>query len=333
MKNRQIVLKSYPKGMPSEEDFDIQKTTVEDIPEDGVLIKTKFISIDPYMRGRMSELHQNNMTFKLDQPIEGGIVGEVVKSNTMMFRKGDIVAGFLPWKEYVVAYGWEVNKVQTRNYPSSYALSALGIAGLSAYFGITEIGKPKEGETLFVTSAAGGVGSMAGQIGKILGCHVVGVCGSDEKVRYVKEELGFDDAFNYKDVEDMEETVKKYCPEGIDVFFDNVGGPIEDAAMKHINKFARIIVCGQISHYNDEKRPQGPRVASQLISKSALMQGFMVRDYRKRFKEGVNQLVEWMAMGQIQYNENIINGFENCPKAFIGMLNGENIGKQVIKVF
>ncbi|MFA8450609.1 MAG: NADP-dependent oxidoreductase [Bacteroidales bacterium] len=333
MDNKQIILKSYPKGMPEPSNFEITETEIDEIPEEGVLIKVKFISLDPYMRGRMTPEKKDGLVFKLGEPIEGGIVGEVIKSTTMMFREGDMVAGFLPWKNYVTAYGWELNKVHTSNFPDSYSLGPLGITGLTAYFGLTEIGKPKEGETLLVSSAAGGVGSIVGQIGKIMGCHVVGICGSDKKVNFVKEELGFDDAFNYKKEEDINLAIKKYCPDGIDIFFDNVGGNIEDAALQSINKFARIVVCGQVSLYNEYPRPAGPRIASELISKSAIMQGFMVRNYRKRFKEAINQLVEWLVMGKLIGIENITVGMENTPQAFIDMLNGKNIGKQVIQFY
>lgn len=333
MDNKQIILKSYPEGMPKTSDFEITDTKIDEMPDDGVLIKLKYISLDPYMRGRMNPDHEDGMTFKLGEALEGGVVGEVVKTNTMMFREGDMVAGFLPWKNYVTAYGWELHKVQTSNYPDSYALGPLGITGMTAYFGMTEIGKPKEGDVLLVSSAAGGVGSMAGQIGKVLGCHVVGICGSDEKVEYLKDELEFDDAFNYKKEEDLDAAIKKYCPQGVDIFFDNVGGEIEDVVMRNLNKFARVIVCGQVSLYNVYPRPQGPRLASDLIAKSVTMQGFMVRNYKKRFKEAVNQLVEWLVMGEIQGIENVVEGFENVPQAFIDMMEGKNTGKQIVEVY
>jgi NADPH-dependent curcumin reductase CurA len=236
------------------------------------------------------------------------------------------------WSECSVADEKEVRKIDPEIAPVSTALGILGMTGLTAYFGLLDIGKPKQGETIVVSGAAGAVGMVVGQIGKIHGCRVVGIAGSDKKTQYLMDELGFDTAINYRTVPQLRKTLKEACPEGVDIYFDNVGGEISDAVISLINNHARIPLCGQISLYNEKHIPTGPRIEPRLLTCSALMQGFIVRNYEDRFDEGIRQLAEWLKEKKLKYAENIIDGLENTPKAFIGLFKGENLGKQIVKV-
>jgi NADPH:quinone reductase len=330
--NRQILLASRPQGMPTEENFRFVESAIPSPVEGEVLVKTLYLSVDPYMRGRMNDAKSYVPPFALNEVISGGIVGEVAQSQTPDFAEGDIVVGNLGWQEYSIADKNQVRKIDSTIAPVTTALGVLGMPGLTAYFGLLYIGQPKEGETVVISGAAGAVGMVVGQIAKIKGCRVVGIAGSDEKNRYLVDELGFDEAINYKTTDNMKDALKKACPNGVDVYFDNVGGEISDAVMKLLNFNARIPLCGQISLYNLEKQDVGPRVQTQLLIKSAMMQGFIVSNYSAHFKEGATQLAQWVAEGKIKYTENIVEGFENIPKAFLGLFSGENLGKQLVKV-
>jgi NADPH-dependent curcumin reductase CurA len=225
-----------------------------------------------------------------------------------------------------------VRKINPETAPVSTALGVLGMPGLTAYFGLLDIGQPKHGETIVVSGAAGAVGMIVGQIAKIYGCRVVGIAGSDKKTKYLIDELGFDAAINYRTVPYLRKALKEVCPNGVDVYFDNVGGDISDAVISLINKYARIPLCGQISLYNDTKIPMGPRLQPRLLTYSALMKGFIVHNYADRFGEGIRQLAEWLKDKKLKYAENVMEGLENAPKAFIGLFAGENLGKQIVKV-
>jgi NADPH-dependent curcumin reductase CurA len=262
----------------------------------------------------------------------GGVVGQVVESHHPRFAAGEIVEGYFGWQQYAVSDGVGARKVDPSLAPISTALGVLGMPGLTAYFGLLEIGKPQPGETVVVSGAAGAVGSLVGQIAKIQGCHVVGIAGTDEKARYVVEELGFDSAFNYKSARNYRAKLKTLCPQGIDVYFDNVGGAITDAVIPLLNVRARLVICGQISQYNLERPEMGPRWLWALIVKQARAEGFLVFQFADRFEEGIRQMAQWLKEGKLKYRENIIEGLENAPRAFIGMLKGENIGKQLVKV-
>src|SRR5699024_576697 len=239
----------------------------------------------------------------------------------------DLVTGMMGWQDYSVLKGEELRQVDTRLAPPTAALGGLGVRGLTAYFGLLEIGQPKQGETVVASGAAGAVGRGVGQIAILKGCRVVGIAGSPEKIRFLKEELGFDAVINYK-TDDVKQALKEACHDGVDIYFDNVGGEISDHVVRRINKYARIIICGQIALYNLDKPDEGPRVQTNLLINSALMKGFIVSDYQDRFKEGLVQLAEWVAQGKIQYRENIVEGLENAPDAFLGLFKGENLGKQ-----
>lgn len=332
MENKQILLASRPTGMPTSENFRIADATVPQPKESEVLVRTLYLSVDPYMRGRMSDRKSYIAPFAVNEVITGGVVGQVVESRSPKFQQGDLVTGMLGWGEYSLAKADELRKLDPKLAPVSTALGILGMPGLTAYFGLLDIGQPKEDETVVVSGAAGAVGMTVCQLAKIKGCRVVGIAGSDEKNHYLEEELWVDATINYKTAGDMRKALLAACPGGVDVYFDNVGGEISDAVMTLINKFARIPLCGQISMYNLEKPDVGPRVQPYLLTKSALMKGFIVTDYTARFAEGIAQLGKWLAEGKLKYAEHIVEGFENAPNAFLGLFAGENLGKQLVKV-
>ncbi|WP_374056934.1 NADP-dependent oxidoreductase [Rossellomorea sp. FM04394] len=331
-KQQQIQLVARPEGMPVKEDFNFKEIEVPKPSKGQVLVKTLYLSVDPYMRGRMSDAKSYVEPFQLNEALAGGAVGEVVESESGHFQKGDFVVGMLPWQEYSVADEKQVRSIDPNVAPISTHLSILGMTGLTAYFGLLDIGQPKEGETVVVSGAAGAVGSVVGQIAKIKGARVVGIAGSDEKVSYLTDTLGFDAGINYKTTDNIYAALKEACPNGIDVYFENVGGEIGDAALSLLNKHARVPVCGAISSYNKTDRDLGPRVQTRLIKSSALMKGFVVNDYNDRFKEGATELGQWLSQGKLQYEETITEGLENVTDAFLGLFQGKNIGKQLVKI-
>lgn len=330
--NRKILLASRPKGMPDASNFDLVESNIPEISEGEVLIRTLYLSVDPYMRGRMSDAKSYAKPYEVGEPFIGGMVGEIVESKNSKFQEGEYVEGRLEWAEYNVSDGSTIRKVNPELAPITTALHVLGMPGLTAYFGLMFIGQPKEGETVVVSGASGAVGTIVGQIAKLKGCRVVGIAGADDKCRFLTEELGFDAAINYKTVENLRKELKEACPSGVDVYFDNVGGKVSDAVMTLINFQSRTAICGQISQYNLEKPEIGPRVAGQLLTTSSLMKGFIVSDYAEHNKEGLIQLSQWVKEGKIQYRENIVEGFENTVEAFLGLFRGDNIGKQLVKV-
>ena len=336
-KNRQIVLSSRPSGMPTADNFRFIETEMPRPKEGEFLLRTLYLSVDPYMRGRMNDRKSYIAPFVLGEVINGGVVGEVIESRSSAFEVGDVVTGFLGWQLYTIVSGehaaaLSVRKIDPKIAPVTTALGVLGIPGLTAYFGLLEIGRPKARETVVVSVAAGAVGTVVCQIARLRGCRVVGIAGSDEKNAYLKHELGVDATINYKTSSDILDELKAACPDGVDVYFDNVGGEVSDAVMTLINSRARIPICGQISLYNLEKPDVGPRVQPYLLVNSALMQGFIITDYAARFAEGITQMGQWMAQRKLKYAENIVEGFENTPDAFIGLFSGENLGKQLVKV-
>jgi NADPH-dependent curcumin reductase CurA len=330
MQNKEIRLGSRPSGMPTLDNFRIVDADVPQ-PNDGeVLVRTLYISVDPYLRGRMREGRSYIRPFEVDQVIESGAVGEVIESRSPKFQPGDIVTGMFGWRLYNVVKADGLMKVPP-GVPVTTALGVLGMPGLTAYFGLLDIGQPKQGETVAVSGAAGAVGMTVCQIAKIKGCRVVGVAGHDEKNRYLKEELSVDAVINYK-TGDIRQTLKDACPNGIDIYFDNVGGEVSDAVMPLLNHGARVIICGQISFYNMDRPDVGPRPQPYLLINSALMRGFIVIEYAARFPEGAMQLAQWLSEGKLKYAETVVEGFENTPRAFIGLFSGENLGKQIVKV-
>ena len=330
--NRQITLVARPRGVPNESNFQMLEVPIPELGEGELLVKTLYLSVDPYMRGRMNDGPSYAAPAEIGAVMIGGTVGEVVASNDDGFAQGDIVESYHGWQEYAAVAARSARKIDPALAPISTALGVLGMPGLSAYFGLTEIGQPKAGETVFVSGAAGAVGSVAGQIAAIKGCRVIGSTGSDEKVRHLTEDLGFDAAFNYKTAPKLRTALHEAAPKGIDVYFDNVGGEITDAGMKCMNTGARISVCGHISQYNNTKAETGPRLLGLLIVKQARMEGFLVFQFADRYTEGLTQLAQWVTEGKLKYRETITEGIENTPAAFLGMLQGENIGKQLVKV-
>ena len=330
MQNKEIRLASRPVGTPALDNFNTVDTHVPQPGEGEVLVRTLYISVDPYLRGRMREGRSYIAPFEVGQVIESGAVGEVVESRTARFQAGDIVTGMFGWRLYNVTGADSLMKVPA-GVPVTTALGVLGMPGLTAYFGLLDIGQPEAGETVVVSGAAGAVGTTVCQIAKIKGCRVVGVAGSDEKNRYLKEELGVEAAINYKEG-NIQQAMKEACPNGIDVYFDNVGGEVSDAILPLLNHAARIVICGQISIYNLDKPDAGLRPQPYLLINSALMKGFIITEYAARFSEGVKQLAQWLAEGKLKYAETIVAGFENTPRAFIGLFSGENLGKQIVKV-
>ncbi|OAJ72440.1 NADP-dependent oxidoreductase [Brevibacillus sp. SKDU10] len=330
--NNQILLSSRPVGVPTRDNFTFIKSSIPEVNDNQLLIRTLYLSVDPYMRGRMNDQKSYIPPFQLNEVIIGGVIGEVIETKSSEFQVGDVVLGLLGWQNYSVVDAGEVQKIDTNIAPITTALGVLGMPGMTAYFGLLDIGQPQAGETVVVSGAAGAVGMLVGQIAKIKGARVVGIAGSDEKVQYVTEELGFDAAINYKKTPNMQLALEKACPNGVDVYFDNVGGPISDAVLSLINQGARIPLCGQISLYNSEKQDIGPRVQVQLLKKTATMKGFLVTQYTDRYHEGMTQMAQWIKEGKITYSENIIEGLENVPEAFLGLFTGENTGKQLVKV-
>lgn len=332
MNNKTIFLAKRPIGKP---ELDTFQTIIETIPqakEGEVLLKTLFISVDPYIRGRMNDSKSYAPPFNLNEAIVSGLVCEVVESKNENFAKGDIVAGMLKWSEYQLSNGEGIYKVNANVSPLSVYQGILGMPGLTAYLGLTNIGAPKAGETVVISGAAGAVGNLVGQIAKIRGCHVVGIAGSDEKVELLKSEFGFDEAINYKTTENMQAAIAEACPNGVDVYFDNVGGKISDGVIFNINKFARIIICGSISVYNATQLPIGPRLQGVLLVNSALMKGFIVNDFAADFPKAIAQLTQWYTEGKIKNKETVVEGFENIPQAFLGLFDGSNTGKMMVKI-
>ena len=338
MQNKEIIFASRPSGMPALNNFKLEDAPLPQ-PNDGeVLVRTLYISVDPYLRGRMREGRSYVAPFEVGQVIESGALGEVIESRSPKFQKGDIVSGMFGWRLYNVAKADGLIKVgnttgaSASSPPITTFLGVLGMPGLTAYFGLLDIGQPKAGETVVVSGAAGAVGMTVCQIAKIKGCRTVGIAGSDEKNRYLRDDLGVEATINYKKAGSMLQAMKEVCPSGVDVYFDNVGGEVSDAVMPLLKHGARVVICGQISLYNLDKPDVGPRPQPYILVNSALMKGFIISDYAARFTEGVMQLGQWLAAGKLKYAENIVEGFENTPKAFIGLFSGENLGKQIVKV-
>lgn len=331
MTTEQIVLASRPNGLPVNGNFRMEDLELPEIKTGEILLKGMYYSVDPYMRGRMNDTKSYVAPFELDKPLNGSVVGKVIESKSDNYKSGDMVVGSFPWQKNFIATEKELTKVDSDIAPISYYLSILGMTGLTAYFGLMHIGKPKSGETVVVSGAAGAVGLVVGQIAKIQGCRVVGIAGSDEKTKLLTTEFGFDEAINYNTTTDMSKFIATACPNGVDVYFDNVGGGISDAVIKNINFHARVILCGQISLYNSTKTPIGPRLQPMLLTRSVLMQGFIVSNYKDQFPEGIKILAQWVKDDKLKFTETIEHGFENLPTALLGLFSGENTGKMIVE--
>ena len=329
--NHQWLLASRPQGLPSESNFQWNETPVPELGDGQILVRTIYISLDPTNRVWMNEADSYLPAIPLGNVMRGGAIGVVEESKHPNFAVGEHVQGLLGWQSYVVSNGAGMSKVPNLPIPLDAHFGLLAHIGLTAYFGLMDIGKPKEGETLVVSAAAGAVGSIVGQIGKIKGCRVVGIAGSDDKCKWLVEDLGFDAAINYKK-ESVYKGLKRECPKGIDIYFENVGGEILEAVLSNVNLGFRIPVCGMISQYNAETPAPGPRNLATLVMHRGLMQGFLVMDFAPRFPEGVRELVTWYGQGKIKYRTDTVQGLENAPKALLKLFDGSNTGKLLVQV-
>jgi NADPH-dependent curcumin reductase CurA len=330
--NRQITLAARPSGYPKESDFNMVESPVPNPGPGQLLLRIVYLSLDPYMRSMMNAKKAYAFPVQVGDVMPGGTVGKVLQSNHPGFVRGDIVEGMFGWQQYALSDGSGLRKIDPQAAPISTALGVLGMPGLTAYFGLLDIADPQPGETVMISGAAGAVGSAVGQIAKIRGCRVVGSAGSDAKINYMVGDLGFDAAFNYRSIENHFDALSEICPDGINVYFDNVGGSFSDAVFKLLVPHARVSVCGQISQYNLDRPETGPRLLPYLLAKQARAEGFLVSQFAARYPEGLKQLTEWLQAGKLKYREDIVDGIENSPRAFIGMLNGRNMGKQLVKL-
>ena len=333
--NRRILLASRPEGEPRAENFRIETGPVPQPGDGEVLTRTLWLSLDPYMRGRMSAAKSYAKSVEIGDVMEGGTVGEVLSSNSDRFRPGDIVLGNVGWQEYGVQSAKGLRKVDPAAAPIQTALGILGMPGMTAYTGLHNIGEPKAGETLAVAAASGPVGATVGQIAKIRGCRTVGIAGGADKCRYVTEELGFDAAIDHR-APDFPDQLKAACPKGIDIYFENVGGPVWSAVFPLLNDFARIPVCGRIAHYSDTELPAGPdrtpQIFGAVLTKRLRIQGFIVWDFASQLGEFSDQMATWIREGRIKYREDVVEGIDKAPEAFLGLLKGRNFGKLLVKV-
>jgi NADPH-dependent curcumin reductase CurA len=330
--HRQVRLAARPVGYPQESDFRLVESSVPEPGAGEFLVRVAYLSLDPYMRGRMSDARSYVPPVALGDVMEGGTVGEVVRSNHPGFAVGDVVEGRLGWQEYAVSAGKGVRKVDPTAAPISTALGVLGMPGLTAYFGLLEVGQPKPGETVVVSAASGAVGGLVGQIAQLKGCRAVGLAGSDAKVDFITRELGYDAGINYRTAPDLDAALRAACPRGIDVYFDSVGGRITEAVSRHVNLFARVAVCGLLSQYNLTEPELAPRNERFVLVNRVRIQGFIVFDFAARYKEGLAQLTDWVRQGKLKYREDVVDGLERAPGALIGLLQGRNFGKMVVRV-
>ena len=335
--NRKIVLASRPPGMPTLENFRLEEEAVPEITDGQYLVRNLWLSLDPYMRGRMSERASYASAVKIDSAMEGETVAQVVESKNPGAKVGDIVVGRFDWQDYRISSrpitkGWGVRKLEPDGLPISTALGIVGMPGMTAYFGLNILGKPKKGETLVVSAASGAVGAAVGQIGKIKGLRVVGVAGGEIKCKYCVDELGFDACVDYKSDKNLDDALREACPDGIDIYFENVGGEHLQAALNVMNQNARIAVCGMISNYNAAKPMPGPNNMFHIIGKRLTLKGFIISDHYDRLPQFFVDMSQWIAEGKIKWKETVFEGLENAPKAFIGLFDGQNFGKMLVKI-
>ena len=335
---QEIRLKQYPIGMPTEDMFEIVKVDIPETKEGEFLVRNIWMSVDPYMRGRMRGPQETKSyidSFQLNKPLEGSCIGKVIESNNNRFKIGDFVTGIFGWREYWISDGNDAMKIDSKIAPLRSYLGVLGMTGLTAYVGLVKIGKLNEGkDTVFISAASGAVGSIACQIAKIKGCHVVGSAGSEDKVNWLLDEIKLDYAFNYKTIgeNNLSNELKKGCPEGIDLYFDNVGGKHLEAALNNTKPFGKIVLCGMISQYNVISPPPGPPNLFLAIINRLKLQGFIVRDHYDILDEFHSSMYRWINEGKIKWKETIVEGLDKAPVALIGLFKGENFGKMLVKI-
>jgi NADPH-dependent curcumin reductase CurA len=326
----EIHLRHRPQGLPTENDFEFAERSLEDPQESQLLVRNLWMSVDPYMRGRMNDRKSYIAPFQIGEPLEGSAIGVVEKSASPDFRAGDFVSHFAGWRDYALLKADGASKIEAGPVSIQAYLGPLGGPGFTAYLGVTQIARVQAGETVFVSGAAGAVGSIACQIAKIKGCRVVASAGSPEKIAWLRDEAGVDVAISYKAVANFAEALAEACPEGLDVYFDNVGGEQLDAAITVANNFARFALCGMIAQYNSESLPPGPSHLFQAISKRLTLQGFLVTDYWDLRDEFSNQMAGWITEGRVKWRETIVNGLDRAPQAFLGLFRGDNVGKMLV---
>ena len=329
-KNKQVLLKSRPKGWVSEADFELAEAPIPQPGEGQVLVRNHWLSLDPYMRGRMNDTKSYSAKAEIGEVMVGGTVGEVIETRDPSLKKGDFVVGMLGWQQYGAAPAKAFRAIDTKAVPAQAYLGVVGMPGVAAWVGLLTIAEPKPGETVVVSAASGAVGSVVGQIAKIKGARAVGIAGGPEKCRYLVEELSFDAGIDYKSssfVRDLEAAT----PKGVDVYFENVGGDVLEAVSRRFNPFARMPLCGLVSQYN-ETNPVGLRNLHSFLVNRVKLQGFIVSDKPELWPRALQELASWVASGKIKYRETVAQGLENASKAFIGMLKGENFGKQLVKL-
>jgi NADPH-dependent curcumin reductase CurA len=330
--NRQVRLKSRPIGIPQAEHFEIVNVPLSDLGDNEVLVQNIYLSVEPAMRGWVSDVANYSEPVPLGAVMRAFAVGRVEASRHSDFRPGEFVTGMFGWQDYAAV---EVKIVQRKitetDLPISTSLGVLGLNGLTAYFGLLEVGEPKTGETVVVSTAAGAVGSCVGQIAKIKGCRTVGITGGPEKARICRDEFRYDKAIDYK-ADNFDLALAEACPEGVDVYYDNTAGTISDEVLKHLRVGPRVVICGTASIANWEPIPEGPRVERHLLIKRARMQGFLVLDYAERYPEALQELTQWVRQGLIQYREDILEGIEQAPGSIAGLYRSENLGKRLIRI-
>jgi NADPH-dependent curcumin reductase CurA len=329
--NRQVTLAARPRGFPQPGDFALVETPIPEPTAGEVLVRARWLSLDPYMRGRMSETRSYAKPTGIGEVMTGQVVGEVAESEDGRFAPGDEVVGQLGWQEYAAVRGGALRRIDTSVAPPQAYLHVLGTTGLTAYFGLFDVAQPKPGDTVVVSGAAGAVGQVVGQLAKIAGCRAVGIAGGPEKVAELTELYGFDSGIDYK-AEDVNARLKETCPQGVDVYFDNVGGALSETVFRRLAFGARVAICGQISQYNLTEPEVATRNLGFLIVLRARLEGFLVSDYAHRFDEGLARLGRWLTEGRLVYREDVTDGLENAPEAFIGMLGGANRGKTLVKL-
>ena len=328
--SREIRLVARPTGLPGVDLFEIAETPIPDPGEGQLLIRNAYFSVDPYMRPRMNDVRSYVAPFTLGETMTGGAVGRIAVSRNPSFGEGEWVLHNLGWREWALSDGSAVRRIDSAVAPISTALGVLGMPGFTAYYGLFEIGRPASGQTVFVSGAAGAVGSAAGQMAKIAGCRVVGSAGSPEKLAWLRE-LGFDAVFDYQE-RPVHESLAEAAPDGIDIYFDNVAGDHLEAAIGRIRPHGRIVACGSISRYNDSEPAAGPRNLFMVVTKRLLIQGYIISDHYDRFPEFAEKAREWVRDGRLRYRETIIDGIENAPRAFLGLFRGEGVGKMLVQV-
>jgi len=332
---KRITLAERPEGMPTEQHLKLESMPVPGPAEGQMLLRTIYLSLDPYMRGRMSAAKSYAKPVEIGDPMEGGTVCEVVESKLDGYGAGDIVLARIGWQTHGLSDGTGVRKLDPAQGPITTAVGVMGMPGFTAYAGLLELGQPKEGETVVVSAASGAVGQVVGQIAKLKGCRVVGVAGADDKCAYVRDELGFDAAVNYKEP-DFPEQLAAACPDGIDVYFENVGGKVLQAVLPNLNEFSRMPVCGLIAHYNDTGAPEGPDqlpgFMRTVLTKRLMVRGFIQFDFAPLMPSFLKDMAQWLQDGKVRYREDIVPGLENAVSAFQGLLQGKNRGKLIIQV-